>query len=101
MVSPRIVAAAASLCTAVVVALYVRGRLESAPELEGHRAELRGTSLAYTVPTGWDDSDHSSCSQPCVRLRLLPQARERFGDLSITLQRVPDAATQSTPMDYA
>jgi hypothetical protein len=101
MAVPRsgIIAAAVAVVAIALVVLYLSVP-ERAPTVQGHHRELRGTSLGYSVPSAWDDNDHSSCNQPCVRLRLLPDGNGGVAGPSITLQRV-SAGSRSTPFEYA
>jgi hypothetical protein len=66
--SPVFVAACA---IAISATQYSCARDDSTSVLvESVRKALPGTTISLAIPLGWDDSDHSSCRQPCVRLRL-------------------------------
>jgi len=97
---PGIVAVVAGFVAIVLGVLYLSVASERAPTAQGRDVALRGTSLAYSVPSAWDDRDHSSCNQPCVRLRLSPDGDSGIAGPSITLQRI-QADGQSTPFEYA
>jgi hypothetical protein len=102
MVSRRLFIATASGCAALLfAALYVLVRPQTVQRLIVPKVALKGSSLAYTVPSGWEDSDHSSCHQPCVRLRLVRGTNSGGPGPSITLQPVSAADRQSTPLAYA
>jgi hypothetical protein len=61
--------------------------------IEYQRKNLPGTTLSISIPVGWDDFDHSSCKQPCARLKLSegPDGRQ-YEWPRITFERLGTAA---------
>jgi hypothetical protein len=60
-----------AVCVVATTLQYACARDDSTSVLvESVRKALPGTTISLAIPVGWDDSDHSSCRQPCVRLRL-------------------------------
>ena len=97
-------AASVALAVAAAAVLYIAFTRESTvivPEMQARTVALVGTSLTYVALSGWDDTDHSSCDQPCVRMWRLPSNNGAIRGPSITLQRIRRADSGATPVDYA